>query len=269
MLAEAAGEDGDAKKYSELAEKLMVRYDQRFGRRLRREYGSYSVLWPCRLYPLGEGPGYEQFKDVGAQGLSEWRYFSPATAHQGLYAGNREAGYKTVNLHLDHEQMRGWYVFDEGGLSGSGGWHHLRTTWQHSKERPGDNAARAMPHGWAIAEVWLLMRDCLAFENDNEQVVLLAGIDPEWLRGTRPIGVTGLATYYGKLSFCYEPGKGRAMLKFGGDCRPPGGFVLRLPAGLGANVVWYAQAIEQVGEGDFLIPSTAETVIVVSETIGG
>ena len=70
------------------------------------------------------------------------------------------------NLHLDQPQMQRWYAFDEGGKSGSGGWGHLRTTW---------NGSVAMPHGWAIAEVHLLLRDCLAYEDDG-RLVLFAGV---------------------------------------------------------------------------------------------
>jgi hypothetical protein len=163
--------------------------------------------------------------------------------------------------------MRQWYAFDEGGLSGSGGWHHLRTTWQHSKERPGDNRARAMPHGWAIAEVWLLMRDCLAFENDNEQVVLLGGVDPEWFSGAMELNE--LPTYYGRLSFRYEARDGQGGLTLHGECSPPDGFVLRLPAELEATVTVDGKDIEQAREGDFVIPSANRTVTVFSKKIGG
>ena len=128
-------------------------YDRAYGSNLPDKYGSYCVLWPCRLYPFAQGPAYEQFKGLGPQKPESWRYFPPARAHQSLLAGNREAGHRTLDLHLDHPQMRHWYAFDEGGKSGSGGWGHLRTTW---------NGDVAMPHGWAIAEVHLLLRDCLA-----------------------------------------------------------------------------------------------------------
>jgi len=219
LLARAAGKEADATEWSQLADSLSGEYDRSFGAKLRNAYGSYSVLWPCQLYRFGEGKGYEQFKGIGAKGPGGWRYFPLATAHQGLLAGNREAGYRTIEEHLEHEQMRGWYAFDEGGRSGSGGWGHLRTTW---------NPSVAMPHGWAIAEMWLLLRDCLAFE-DGDRLVLLAGIDPAWFRDDRGIVVEGLPTHFGACSFTYSV-KGRTgTLKVTGEARPPGGFVLRAP----------------------------------------
>lgn len=111
----------EAQHWRRMADKFLAEYDRRFGKDLRKDYGSYSVLWPCQLYPLDTGKAHDQFAEVGRCELATWRYFAPATAHQGLLAGNREAGYGTVNLHLDHPQMRGWYAFDEGGKSGSGG----------------------------------------------------------------------------------------------------------------------------------------------------
>ncbi|HUT36268.1 MAG TPA: hypothetical protein VNE39_22460 [Planctomycetota bacterium] len=221
LLARAAGNEGEAAEWRKLADALFEKYDATFGAKLRNGYGSYSVLWPCELYSFGEGKGHEQFKGIGAQKPGGWRYFPLATAHQGLLAGNREAGYRTIEEHLKHEQMRGWYAFDEGGRSGSGGWGHLRTTW---------NPSVAMPHGWAIAEMWLLLRDCLAFE-EGDRLVLLAGVDPAWFRDEKGIAAENLPTHFGACSFTYMVKGSTGTLKLTGDAEPPGGVVLRAPKG--------------------------------------
>jgi len=230
ILAQALGSSADAASWIRLAEALLASYDQRFGSNLPRSYGSYAVLWPCRLYPLDRGKAYEQFKNVCVQTPKSWRYFPLATAHQGLLAGNRAAGHGTLAVHLDHEQMRGWYAFDEGGGSGSGGWHRVRTTWTRSVEKPGENRSVAMPHGWAIAEFWLLLRDCLVFE-DRDRLVLLAGVPPEWFRHPKGIKVEGLETCFGTCSFHLAPRQNGALLRLTGAAAPPGGFVVRLPGG--------------------------------------
>lgn len=222
VLARAAGHEGDAAGWAELADALLTQYDATFGSKLRQGYGSYSVLWPCRLYPVGGASlprVLDQFTGIGAQKPGGWRYFPLATAHQGLLAGSREAGYRTIAAHLDHEQMRGWYAFDEGGKSGPGGWGHLRTTW---------NGSVAMPHGWAIAEMWLLMRDCLVFE-EGDRLVLLAGVDPAWFRDEQGLAVESLPTHFGACSFTCVASGGKGLLRLAGDARPPGGFVLRAP----------------------------------------
>jgi hypothetical protein len=223
-LAEATGRAAEAARWRALADRLSAEYDKKFGVALPRQYGSYAVLWPCRLYPRLTGKAHEQFRSIGPQKPAGWRYFPLATAHQGLLAGNRSAAHGTIAIHLDHPQMQHWYAFDEGGGSGTGGWHRTRTTWPHSKDKPGANLSVAMPHGWAIAEMWLLMRDSVVFEDDGA-LVLFAGIAPEWFRDPRGMGIAGWRTHYGSLSLEWRPGS----LRIGGDADPPRGFRLMLP----------------------------------------
>ena len=249
MLAGVSGRKDDAAAWLALAEKLMPDYDTKFGAQLVKGYGGYSVLWPCRVYPLGEGRAHDQFTGIGAQTAQSWRYFPLATAHQGLLAGNRSAGHGTLGLHLDHPQMQGWYAFDEGGGSGGGGWHRARTTWPFDPKRPGDNRSVAMPHGWAIAELWLLMRDALCFE-DGDRLVLFAGVAEDWFR--KPMRITEAATHFGRFSAVYQPGDDAALLTLSGDARPPGGYILRLPAN--AVVKVEGKPIAADARDDFLLP---------------
>jgi hypothetical protein len=242
-LAKAAGKPDDARAWTELARMLMEVYDERFGAKLPSGYGSYSVLWPCRLYPLEQGRGFDAFQGIGAQKPTRWRYFPLATAHQGLLAGSRDAAWKTLDIHLDHEQMRGWYAFDEGGKSGAGGWKHLRTTW---------NGDVAMPHGWAIAEAWLLLRDALAFE-DGDRLVLLPGVPPDWFRKDMAIG--NMPTYFGPLGLTYKASGDGATLTLTGQAAPPGGFVLRLPRAMQARVTADGKDIPVSETGDAALPA--------------
>ena len=227
-LAQAAGQPEDARKWTALAERLLASYDEKFSPALAKGYGGYAVLWPCRLYPLDSGKGHEQFRAVGERKPNGWRYFPLAAAHQGLLAGNREAGYATLNAHLAHPHMHGWYALDEGGGSASGAWPRVRTRWPHSKDKPGENRAVAMPHGWAIAEFWLLMRDSLVHENDD-RLVLLAGVPPEWFRHPAGVEITNLPTHFGRCSVKLRPGGAAAQIELSGEAAPPGGFELRLP----------------------------------------
>jgi len=256
-LAKALEKKDDAKEWADLADALLAAYQGRFAADLGKGYGSYCVLWPCRLFPLDSGPAYERFKKTGAQKPSGWRYFPLATAHQGLLAGNREAAAETLATHLDHEQMRGWYAFDEGGKSGSGGWQYARTTWDPSV---------AMPHGWAIAEMWLLLRDALLFE-DGDRLVLLGGVPAEWLTGRQPIKVERMPTHFGPCSFAYTRVEGGAVLTLSGEAAPADGFFLRLPPTLGAIVKVGGRAIlPQAGSGFLLPAGTKRAEIAFGET---
>jgi hypothetical protein len=65
LLAEAAGKRDEAYALGKFADTLFTQYDSRYGSNLGSGYGSYSVLWPCRLYPLTSGKAYEQFRANG------------------------------------------------------------------------------------------------------------------------------------------------------------------------------------------------------------
>jgi hypothetical protein len=249
-LADAVGKHSQAVRWKKLADSLFETYDKKFGQNLGKGYGSLSVLWPCRLYPVDSGKAHERFKKTGGQKPSGWRYFPLAKAHQGLLAGSREAGYGTLQLHLDHEQMRGWYAFDEGGKSGSGGWRRVRTTW---------NSNVAMPHGWAIAELWLLLRDCLAFEN-NSRLVLLSGIPPTWFKHKTGMTIENLPTYFGKLNLLWKPMSNGATLKLTGDANPPDGFVLRVPESLKPQVSVNNKTVPAMGPGEYILPRRIKQV---------
>jgi hypothetical protein len=234
-----------------LADELFASYDQCFSGQLPKGYGSYSVLWPCRLYPLETGKAFEQFRKVGKQKPTGWRYFPLATAHQGLLAGNREAGHATLGEHLDHPQMRGWYVFDEGGDSGVGGWGLVRTTW---------NGKVAMPHGWAIAELFLLIRDSLAFEDDG-RLVLLAGVSEAWFQPERAWSFAGLPTHFGVCGVTVTPEAKGAVVSISGVAVPPRGVVLRIPSALKVSQRGGA-VLDRAPNGDVLLPADTREVLV-------
>jgi hypothetical protein len=245
-LAQAMEREEDVSQYWAFAVALLTKYDRKYGEHLPDGYGSYCVLWPCRLYPLAEGGAFEQFLSLGPQKPESWRYFPLARAHQSLLAGNREAGYRTLEYHFDEPQMRGWYAFDEGGKSGSGGWDHLRTTW---------NGSVAMPHGWAIAELHLLLRDCLAFEDGN-RLMLFAGIPESWFTHKDGFSIRNLPTHFGALDISWDVADDGVTLRLSGAAAPPQGFALSLPASMRPKVSVDGKPIERVPGGFAL---TAET----------
>jgi hypothetical protein len=247
LLARALDKNEDAASYDAFVTELLERYDRTYGSKLPDKYGSYCVLWPCRLYPFDEGKAYEQFKGLGPQKPQSWRYFPLARAHQSLLAGNREAGYRTLESHLGQPQMQRWYAFDEGGKSGSGGWGHLRTTW---------NGSVAMPHGWAIAEVHLLLRDCLVYE-DGDRLVLFAGVPERWFTDRRGMALKNLPTHFGALDVSWEVAGDGATLQLGSKATPPGGFVLSLPDPLKAAISVGGKTISATERG-FALPADAK-----------
>jgi hypothetical protein len=247
-LARALDKNEEAVQYETFAAELLASYDCTYGSRLPDKYGSYCVLWPCRLYPFDAGKAYEQFRSLGPQKPESWRYFPLARAHQSLLTGNREAGWRTLECHLDQPQMQRWYAFDEGGKSGSGGWGHLRTTW---------NGSVAMPHGWAIAEVHLLIRDCLAYE-DNDRLILFAGVPIDWFTGRAGMRIKHLPTHFGDLDATWDATDGGSTLRLEGAAAPPKGFVLSLPDSLKPSVSIGGKTVEGTERGFALPADTKE-----------
>ncbi len=90
LMARALDKTEEARACEQLAASLMANYDRSFGAALPAGYGSYSVLWPCRLYPLQEGTAFEQFKNFGGgRSRPAGADFPWPRAHQGLLCGNR------------------------------------------------------------------------------------------------------------------------------------------------------------------------------------
>jgi hypothetical protein len=231
-LSEAMDDGSSTKRWKDLAGTSFVQFQQKYESNLPKGYGSYSVLWPCRLYPLDQGPAWTQFKGLGEQQPTDWRYFPLARAHQGLLAGNRLAGAATLATHLDHPQMRDWYALDEGGPSGVGGWRHVKSNWPITPLSWDTNTlgAIAMPHGWSIAEFELLLRDSLVFEDGNS-CVLLAGVPEAWFQHADSMECRDLPTHFGSLAFRYLFAGDYATLHVSG-IKLAESVVVRTPPGL-------------------------------------
>ncbi len=256
LLASAARKAEEYTGWVRLGERLMAKYEARFGRDLTKGYGSYCVLWPCRLFPFHYGRGSEQFRAIGPQKPESWRYFPLATAHQALLAGNRESAALTIDAHLNHDQMKGWYLFDEGGKSGAGGWRHARTNWDSSV---------AMPHGWAIAEMWLLLRDSLVFEESN-RLVLFAGIPPAWFKAPGGLALTGFPTTFGTMSVSYKIEEGKVTVKLTGDAAPSSGIVLRMPKDMKTTLVGKGEkGAEKIGSDIVIREGKKEIQFLIEE----
>ena len=88
-----------------------------------------------------------------------------------------------------------------------------------------------MPHGWAIAELHLLIRDSLLYE-DGHKLVLLAGVPLEWFTNKDGVEVKDLATHFGKCSFKLERLGDETVVTVSTERDVPGGVVVRAPQGV-------------------------------------
>ncbi len=251
-LASALDKTGDAASTKKLAEELFAKYDAQFGGDLADGYGGLSVLWPCRVYAIDQGKAFEQFKNMSVQQAEGRRYLPLARAHQGLLAGSRAAAAQTLASQLEQPQGSNWFAFDEGKDSGIGGWNNVLTTWS--------KASVAMPHGGAIAETVLLIRDALVFES-GDKLVLFGGVPADWFKHPAGMRLENFPTHFGSYSASWTPTKSGASLTLSGPASPAGGFVLRLPANITAKITANGSVVPGVN-GDFLLPNKTTGAVV-------
>lgn len=88
-----------------------------------------------------------------------------------------------------------------------------------------------MPHAWISSDYIRSTLDLLVYERDRDHaLVLAAGVPTAWLEG-EGVGVTGVRTAYGPLTYNLRETGGGFVLTLDGQAAPPGGFVIRWPAG--------------------------------------
>ena len=116
-----------------------------------------------------------------------------------------------------------------------------------------------MPHGWAVAEIWLLLRDCLVFEH-SDRLRLLAGVAPGWFIHQEGMALENLPTHFGRCSLVYKPTDGGATLTLSGEASPPGGFDLALPSSLKVKLTVDGRPIARRENGSWLLPPDTRQV---------
>jgi hypothetical protein len=87
-----------------------------------------------------------------------------------------------------------------------------------------------LPHAWVAAEYIRSFLDCLVYEREADQaLVLAAGIPAAWAAGGG-VAVQGLRTPYGTLGYTLTATRSEVLLRIAGDLRiPPGGLVVQWP----------------------------------------
>ncbi|PZN99575.1 MAG: carbohydrate-binding protein [Alphaproteobacteria bacterium] len=88
-----------------------------------------------------------------------------------------------------------------------------------------------MPHAWISSDYIRSTLDLLVYERDRDHaLVLAAGIPTAWLAG-EGVGVAGVRTAYGPLTYRLKQERQGYVLTLGTEVSPPGGFVIQWPTG--------------------------------------
>jgi len=146
-----------------------------------------------------------------------WTYFEAGQAHNYLLLGQRDRAWLTVEHFLRTHTAPGLYTYSEGKDD-----ENSALLWQRT--RGWDNIKYVTPHGWTAAELFLLLRDCLARE-EGDKLIVGSGIPKSWM--DQPFGVENMPTYFGNLSFRYEPVRNIVSVQI--ERAPKGGIVWDFP----------------------------------------
>ncbi|HSR14086.1 MAG TPA: hypothetical protein VLS90_21745, partial [Thermodesulfobacteriota bacterium] len=86
-----------------------------------------------------------------------------------------------------------------------------------------------MPHAWIASDCIRSVLDMFAYRRGGDgALVLAAGLPPDWLEG-EGVGISGLVTPWGKLSYSLRKEEDVLHLRLDAEGLPPGGFVLPWP----------------------------------------
>jgi hypothetical protein len=117
-----------------------------------------------------------------------------------------------------------------------------------------------MPHAWISSDYIRSALDLLAFEEAEDQVIVLAaGVPSSWLAG-EGVGVRDLRTAWGPLTYRLFRTAAGLELELAG-ATPPGGFRLALPEDLAPRAATLEGRPLVVRDGAVLIPSTGRVQV--------
>ncbi len=85
-----------------------------------------------------------------------------------------------------------------------------------------------MPHSWIGAIYINALRNMFVYE-ENDALILGAGIDEKWLDRAEGMSVKNLPVYSGTISYSVRKEGNALRIKVSGDAIPPKGFVFRFP----------------------------------------
>jgi hypothetical protein len=160
---------------------------------------------------------YWQFFD-DRRGGEPWDAFTPyETRNIGAFVrlGWRDRANELVDFFLEHRRPPGWRQWPEVVSS------QLRTP-----RFLGD-----LPHSWVGTDFVRSALDLFAYEREDGALVVAAGLPFDWL-SEGPVGIRGLRTRYGPITFSARLDGEATIVEMEGALRmPASGIVVRPPTG--------------------------------------
>ncbi len=248
--AAALGEDVDAEHFG--SEAAAARQDYERYCQVEVPLGWAGVLvWPCRsVDPTIPYLSDMNFPDSYAQRLvpvsvefdpelpQSNKYINFGAAHNLLLLGHQSKAVESLEA-LRHSSMyqESLQAHAYAEVTRDEEWYELRhwtKLWSHV--RGWHNLGFNLPHGWCSAELALLLRDMVVYE-DEGWLRLGEGLALDRLVEGEAVGARDMPTYYGSLTYrLVRQGEGLS-LEVSGEASPPRGFTLYVGENVAARRV--------------------------------
>jgi hypothetical protein len=205
-----------------------------------------DVLPPAALDRTFER--YWTFFEARESGRASWDAFTPYELRiAGALArrGDRERAARLLDYFLSYRRPAGWAQWPEVV------WHDERAA-----KFIGDS-----PHTWVGAEFARSVLEMLAYERGRDHALVLgAGVPRAWLKGTG-VAVRRMPTRFGPLTYRMTARADTVLVRIE-SAAPPGGFVIRAPAG--ARALRFARvnarAVSLNRDGELTVRESPATV---------
>ncbi|HYC69055.1 discoidin domain-containing protein [Brevundimonas sp.] len=147
-----------------------------------------------------------------------WRDYTPYELRNVgalVRLGRREEALRALDFYFADVRPRAW-----------NGWAEVVGRDKREPRFIGD-----MPHAWVSSDYIRSAMDLLVYDRDRDHaLVLAAGVPLDWLDG-EGVGVAGVRTPYGALTYNLHRDGRTYILTLDGQATPLGGFVLQWPTG--------------------------------------
>ncbi|MFD2612472.1 hypothetical protein [Paenibacillus gansuensis] len=232
-MAAVLGMEEEAERYRLEASDLKVSLERyakdHFG---GNERDTVCALWPTEALDSSSADLLESYESrwnqVRLQGNGEyapeplWKYFELGQAHNYLWLGDREKVWTSLHYYLDHHDVKGLFGWLEDNHDIAEYWSQIEGWYQLPSRQP---------HGWVSSELFLLLRDMLAYEQ-GDTLIIGEGIPAEWLKMGSAVHISRFATFFGPVDLSLEVKEGGRLileLSFHRTDRLPELVDLRLP----------------------------------------
>lgn len=162
---------------------------------------------------------YANFIDRRDSG-KRWNAYTPyewRTVGTFVRLGQRQRAHTVADWFMQHQRPSQWHQ-----------WAEVVMQKADSAQFIGD-----MPHTWVGSDFIRSVLDMFAYESESDSTLVIgAGIPASWLRDSKGVGISGLSTHYGPLTYTMTQGpKGIDVLIDGTVRIPPGGIIIKPPLG--------------------------------------